>query len=66
VTTSEGREHESSTADGSEDGGVKGWYKKKGGAWKLDRGMPLSEEDEELDECGEVRASDEGGGGPVD
>jgi hypothetical protein len=45
---------------------VKGWYKKKGGAWELDRGMPLSEEDEELDECGEVRASDEGGAGPVD
>jgi hypothetical protein len=31
----------------------------------LDKGMPLSEEDEELDECGEVRASEEGGAGPV-
>jgi len=28
--------------------------------------MPLSEEDEELDECGEVRASEEGGAGPED
>lgn len=28
-------------------------------------GMPLSEEDEELDEWGEVRASEEGGAGPV-
>jgi hypothetical protein len=28
--------------------------------------MPLSEVDEELDECGEVRAREEGGAGPVD
>ena len=33
---------------------------------KLDKGMPLSEEDGELDECGEVSASEEGGAGPVD
>lgn len=31
----------------------------------MDKGMPLSEEDEELDEWGEVRASEEGGAGPV-
>ena len=46
----------SRTAAGGGDGGVNGWYKKKGDAWKLDKGMPLSEVDGKLDECGGVMA----------
>jgi hypothetical protein len=55
----------SRTAAGGGDGGVNGWYKKKGDAWKLDKGMPLSEVDGKLDECGGVMAREEGGAGPV-
>jgi hypothetical protein len=53
------------TLAGCDDGGVKGGYKKRAGAYKLDKGIPLSELDDEFDECGGVMAREEGGAGPV-